>query len=141
MKLYKDFLYDEDTVIRHLEQSMEELKKHKLDLPGPPTKDELPIGPFGVFKEPTFEQIVGIRKEKFTEKETETNEIVTLVSDTAKESVDKDTECQLSVADSVGFTGTDIDNTSTLGSCTTLASKTSSCVSLDNSSTDECTRL
>lgn len=141
VKLYKDFLYEEDAVIRYLEQSMEELKKHKLDLPGPPTKDELPIGHFGVFKEPTFEQIVGIRKDKFTEKEKETNEIVTLVSDNAKEAAERDRECQLSVGDSVGFTGTDYENTSTLGSCTTLASKSSTCDSIDDSSIDECTRL
>lgn len=116
-------------------------------MPGPPTKDELPIGPFGVFKEPTFEQIVGIRKEKFTEKEKETNNIVTLVSETAKEAAEKDRECQLSVGDSVGFTGT--ENTSTLGSCTTLASKSSLCDDdndssiddVDNNSIDECTRL
>lgn len=118
---------------------MEELKKHKLDLPGPPTKDELPNKPFGEFTEPTFEEIVGIRKESFTEKEKETNQIVTLVSDTAKEAAERDQECQLSVADSVGFTGTDIDNNSTLGSCTTL-SKSSICDSVD-SSIDECTRL
>lgn len=128
-------------MIRQLEQSMEELKRHKLDLPGPPTKDELPIGPFGVFMEPTFEQIVGIRKEKFTDKEKETNEIVALVSETTKEAVEKDRECQLSVGDSVGFTGTDIENTSTLGSCTTLASKSSVGDSIEDSSIDECTRL
>ncbi|CAH1990046.1 unnamed protein product [Acanthoscelides obtectus] len=105
VKLYKDFLYDEDTAIYHLKHSMDELKKHKLDLPGPPSKEELPIGPFGVFKEPTFDQIVGFRKETFTETEKETNKIVTLASESAKEAAEKDKECQLSVNDSVGFTG------------------------------------
>lgn len=106
VKLHKDFLYDDDTVIRHLEQSMEELKKHKLDHPGPPNSDELPSRPFGIFKEPTFEEIVGIRKEKFSEKEKRTQEIVTITSDTAREQAEKeDKESHLSVADSVGFTG------------------------------------
>lgn len=158
VKLYKDFQYDEDSVIRHLETSMEELKKHKLDLPGPPTKDELPIGPFGVFKEPTFEEIVGIRKDKFSSQEKQMNEIVLLASETAKETVvaddkERDRDCHLSTADSVGFTGTDTttENNSTLGSCTTLASKSSvfddddadddSIVDVDSSSVDECTRL
>lgn len=67
--MYKDFLFDDDTVIHELEHSLEALKKHKLDHPGPPHNDELPQRPFGVFSEPTFEEIVGIRKEKFTEKE------------------------------------------------------------------------
>lgn len=137
---------------------MEELKKHKLDLPGPPTKDELPIGPFGVFKEPTFEEIVGIRKDKFSSQEKQMNEIVLLASETAKETVvaddkERDRDCHLSTADSVGFTGTDTttENNSTLGSCTTLASKSSvfddddadddSIVDVDSSSVDECTRL
>lgn len=119
---------------------MEELKKHKLDLPGPPTKDELPSRPFGLFKEPTFEEIVGIRKDSFTEKEKKANEIITLTSDAAKEAAQRDRECQLSVGDSVGFTGTDTENNSTLGSCTTLASKSSICDSI-SSSVEECTRL
>lgn len=43
MKLYKDFLHDDDYVMVALERSMEELRKAKLDLPGPPQKDELPL--------------------------------------------------------------------------------------------------
>nr|CAH7754748.1 unnamed protein product [Callosobruchus chinensis] len=131
VKLYKDFLYDEDTVVYHLKHSMDELKKHKLDLPGPPSKEELPIGPFGVFKEPTFEQIVGFRKETFTETEKETNKIVTLVSETAKEEAEKDKECQLSVNDSVGFTGSkfsfdpSIDDASSLLDCEHTGSRRS----------------
>lgn len=35
-----------------LEQSMEELKKAKLDLPPPPQQIELPKNPFGQFQEP-----------------------------------------------------------------------------------------
>ncbi|KAG5896769.1 hypothetical protein JTB14_008345 [Gonioctena quinquepunctata] len=131
VKLYKDFLYDEDSVIRHLETSMDELKRHKLDLPGPPSKEELPIGPFGVFSEPTFEQMVGIRKETFTEKEKQTNEIVALNSDAGKEAAERDRECQLSVGDSVGLTGSkfsfdpSMDDASSLLECDHTGSRRS----------------
>ncbi|CAH1119624.1 unnamed protein product [Phaedon cochleariae] len=100
VKLYKDFVYDEDSVIRHLEASMEELRRHKLDLPGPPSKEELPSRPFGHFEPPTFEQLVGIRKEKFSDKELAANEIVALASEAAKEAAsEKDSHL------SVGLTG------------------------------------
>ncbi|XP_060520365.1 USP6 N-terminal-like protein isoform X2 [Cylas formicarius] len=103
VKLYKDFLYDDDTVVRQLEHNMDELKRHKLDHPGPPSSDELPTRPFGLFKEPTFDQIVGFRAEKFSEKEKQTQEIVTLTSDAARETTERDKESHLSVGDSVGF--------------------------------------
>ncbi|XP_060520366.1 USP6 N-terminal-like protein isoform X3 [Cylas formicarius] len=105
VKLYKDFLYDDDTVVRQLEHNMDELKRHKLDHPGPPSSDELPTRPFGLFKEPTFDQIVGFRAEKFSEKEKQTQEIVTLTSDAARETTERDKESHLSVGDSVGFAG------------------------------------
>jgi hypothetical protein len=140
VKLFKDFSYDDDVVVHNLEKSMEELKKAKLDHPGPPHKDELPTRPFGIFKEPTFEQTVGIRTEQFTEKEKATNQIVTLVSEAARDSAEKEKESQLSVGDSIGLAGTDTDNTSFIGSVITIASETSICDS-DESSVDECTRL
>lgn len=133
-------MYDDDVVVHNLEKAMEELKKAKLDHPGPAHKDELPTRPFGTFKEPTFEQIVGIRTEQFTEKEKETNQIVTFVSDTARDSVEKEKESQLSVGDSIGLAGTDTDNNSIVGSVMTIASGTSFCDS-DDSSVNECTRL
>ncbi|KYB24592.1 USP6 N-terminal-like protein [Tribolium castaneum] len=138
VKLYKDFMFEDDVVVHQLEKSMEELKKAKLDHPGPAHKDELPSRPFGIFKEPTFEQIVGIRAEQFTEKEKETNEIVTLVSEAAREAAEKEKESQLSVGESIGLAGTDTDNNSIVGSVFTLASESSLC---DDSSIDECTRL
>lgn len=54
MKLEKDFHYDDDTVISNMEKSLDELKRAKLDYPGPPLPHELPRLPFGTFKEPTF---------------------------------------------------------------------------------------
>ncbi|XP_066148350.1 USP6 N-terminal-like protein [Euwallacea fornicatus] len=103
VRLYKDFLYDDDTVIRELEHSLETLRKHRLDHPGPPTNDEIAQRPFGEFLEPCFEEIVGIRKEMFSDNEKRTQEIVTLASDMARESAEKDSH--LSVGDSVGYTG------------------------------------
>lgn len=143
MKLYKDFMYDEDTVINSLERSMEELKKAKLDLPGPPSRDEMPLRAFGEFIEPTFEQIVGRRTEKFSEKEKETNELVTMRSEATKEAVENDRdenrESQLSVGDSAGLTGTDADTNSVHSKLTLCSSKSSLCES--TSSSIECTRL
>lgn len=121
---------------------MEELKKHKLNKAGEPGKDELPSRPFGILKEPTFEQIVGFRAEKFSDKEKETNQIIALTSEAARESAEKDKECQLSVADSVGFTGTDTDNNSILDNTSTIDSHASeSSVCSQDGSVDECTRL
>lgn len=54
-KLHSDFGYDDDYVIKTLEQSMEELRKAKMDLPPPAQPNEFPQRPFGVFQEPNFE--------------------------------------------------------------------------------------
>ena len=53
--MHKDFGYDDDDVIKTLEQSMDELFKTKLDLPPPAPSSEFPQKPFGVFVEPNFE--------------------------------------------------------------------------------------
>ncbi|CAK9829148.1 USP6 N-terminal-like protein [Anthophora retusa] len=67
IKLEKDFCFDDDTVISTMERSMEELKRSKLDYPGPPLPHELPRFPFGTFKEPSFASKVGRRSEEFSE--------------------------------------------------------------------------
>ncbi|KAG6797712.1 USP6 N-terminal-like protein isoform X1 [Apis mellifera caucasica] len=67
IKLEKDFCFDDDTVISIMERSMEELKRAKLDYPGPPLLHELPRYPFGTFKEPSFASKVGRRTEEFSE--------------------------------------------------------------------------
>lgn len=41
-----------------LARCLEELRKSKLDFAGPPPSHELPRRPFGLFKEPSFEQKV-----------------------------------------------------------------------------------
>lgn len=136
-------MHDDDFVIAALEKSMEELKKVKLDLPGPPTKDELPTRPFGSFVEPTFEQMVGIRAEKFSEREKAMNETVTLTSERAKETIVEEEERRerhLSVGDSAGLAGTDVDTVSGCGSELSLDSRSSICESTA-SSVYECTRL
>ena len=47
-RLEKNFGYDDDETIKHLERNMEQLKKAKLDYPGPPPDNELPQKPFGM---------------------------------------------------------------------------------------------
>ncbi|XP_011495459.1 PREDICTED: USP6 N-terminal-like protein [Ceratosolen solmsi marchali] len=67
IKLEKDFGYDDDTVINTVERSIDELKRSKLDYPGPPLPHEIPRQPFGTFKEPTFTSKVGRRADEFSE--------------------------------------------------------------------------
>lgn len=43
-----------------LEQSMDELKRAKMDLPPPPAPNEKPQKPFGEFQEQNFESKVNI---------------------------------------------------------------------------------
>lgn len=78
IQLNKDFGYDDDYVIKYLEQSMADLKKYKMDLPPPPSQCELPKYEFGRFIEPEFETKVGRRKTKFSEMERRTTQTVIL---------------------------------------------------------------
>lgn len=78
IQLHKDFGYDDDYVIKYLEQSMADLKKYKMDLPPPPQQCELPKYEFGRFIEPEFETKVGRRKTKFSEIERRTTQTVIL---------------------------------------------------------------
>lgn len=48
-----------------LEQSMDELRKTKMDLPSPAQANEFPKKPFGVFIEPNFEAKVSVRLKGF----------------------------------------------------------------------------
>lgn len=59
-KLYEDFGYDDDFVMKGLEQCMEELRKAGLELPPPATAKEMPTKQFGVFVEPTTEAKVSV---------------------------------------------------------------------------------
>ncbi|CAL7935650.1 unnamed protein product [Xylocopa violacea] len=91
IKLEKDFAFDDDTVISTMERSMEELKRAKLDYPGPPLPHELPRFPFGTFKEPSFASKVGRRTEEFSEaqhvmRESITQRRDTVVADDGRES-------------------------------------------------------
>lgn len=76
VKLPKDFGYDDDFVIKALEQCSEELRKAKMELPPPPSDNEFPQKPFGVFVEPTKDEKIGHRKSDFTEIEKEVTENV-----------------------------------------------------------------
>ncbi|UYV80355.1 RN-tre [Cordylochernes scorpioides] len=53
VKLEQDFGYHDDAAIDHLQNAMEELRRHKMDLPGRATPIELPKRPFGIFIEPS----------------------------------------------------------------------------------------
>lgn len=65
-------------VITQLENNMQELKKAKLDHPGPAPAAELPKRPLGVFVEPDRKARIGQRKETFTETEKQTRANVIL---------------------------------------------------------------
>lgn len=69
VKLFKDFGYEDDVVINNLENNMKELRKAKLDYPGPPPQDELPKRVFGQFVEPDVRRKIGSRAEHFSEAE------------------------------------------------------------------------
>lgn len=74
--MHKDFGYDDDHVIKMLEQSFDELRKAKMDYAPPPPDTEFPQRPFGIFIEPTIETKIGRRKSNFTETEKEVTENV-----------------------------------------------------------------
>jgi USP6 N-terminal-like protein len=76
VKLVKDFGYDDDYVIKALEQCSEELRKAKMELPPTPADNEFPQKPFGVFVPPTREAAIGHRKSDFSEIEKEVTENV-----------------------------------------------------------------
>ncbi|XP_023941210.1 USP6 N-terminal-like protein isoform X2 [Bicyclus anynana] len=78
VKLHKEFGYEDDMVIYHLERSMEELKRAKLDYPGPPPPTELPQRALGVFVEPDKKSKIGQRAENFSETEKQARATVIL---------------------------------------------------------------
>lgn len=63
VQLEQKFEFDESVTMESLQHCMEELKKAKLDYPGPPPPNELPHKPFGFFTEPAFDHKVCIEKE------------------------------------------------------------------------------
>lgn len=83
VKLEQKFEFDEDVTMENLQHCMEELKKSKLDYPGPPPQNELPHRPFGLFREPAFDQKVGRRSSEFSNVERSTRESVILRRDLA----------------------------------------------------------
>ncbi|KAF9419799.1 hypothetical protein HW555_003798 [Spodoptera exigua] len=78
VKLHKDFGFEDDMVIYHLERSMEELKRAKLDYPGPPPPNELPKRQLGLFVEPDKKSKIGQRAENFSETEKQARATVIL---------------------------------------------------------------
>ncbi|CAG9558293.1 unnamed protein product [Danaus chrysippus] len=78
VKLHKDFGYEDDIVIHHLERSMDELKRAKIDYPGPPPPSELPQRQLGTFVEPDKKAKIGQRAENFSETEKQARATVIL---------------------------------------------------------------
>ncbi|CAG9781898.1 unnamed protein product [Diatraea saccharalis] len=78
VKLHKDFGFEDDIVIYHLERSMDELRRAKLDYPGPPPPNELPKRQLGMFVEPDKKSKIGQRAENFSETEKQTRATVIL---------------------------------------------------------------
>lgn len=140
MKLYKDFGYDDDTVITTLERSMEELKRAKLDYPGPPMPNELPQQPFGKFTEPTFERKVGRRAEEFTAKENATKAVVQLRREKAAAEVAATTITQRDSHVSVGDNSSGLAGTESVDS-SDIDSHDNSSIFDRYDSDIECTRL
>jgi hypothetical protein len=83
VRLEREFGFDDDTAISNLEKALDELKRAKLDYPGPPPQHELPRRPFGLFTEPTFEHKVGRRSSEFSAAERTTRKSVLLRRDAA----------------------------------------------------------
>uniref|UniRef100_A0A1B6DWH4 USP6 N-terminal-like protein n=1 Tax=Clastoptera arizonana TaxID=38151 RepID=A0A1B6DWH4_9HEMI len=81
--LEQTFEFDEDVTMESLQKCMDELKRAKLDYAGPSPPNELPKRPFGLFKEPAFEQKVGRRSSEFSSVERNTRESVILRRDLA----------------------------------------------------------
>ncbi|KAF6200498.1 hypothetical protein GE061_004941 [Apolygus lucorum] len=83
VRLERKFEVDDDVAMESLGKCLEELRKSKLDYPGPPPQQELPKRKFGTFKEPPFEQKVGRRSMEFSRMEQSTRESVASRRDAA----------------------------------------------------------
>lgn len=83
VRLEREFGFDDDTAMTNLEKALDELKRAKLDYPGPPLQHELPQHPFGLFTEPSFERKVGQRSSEFSAVERAARESVVLRRDAA----------------------------------------------------------
>ncbi|XP_054289310.1 USP6 N-terminal-like protein isoform X1 [Macrosteles quadrilineatus] len=81
--LEQSYEFEEDVTMESLQKCMDELRKAKLDYAGAPPSNELPKRPFGLFKEPAFEQKVGRRTSEFSTAERTTQENVMMRRDLA----------------------------------------------------------
>ncbi|XP_038216142.1 USP6 N-terminal-like protein isoform X1 [Zerene cesonia] len=123
VKLHKDFGYEDDVVIYNLERSMDELKRAKLDYPGPPPPVELPKRQLGMFVEPDKKSKIGQRAENFSDAEKQARATVILRRE--KAAIDLQ-ELRVSQSDTVsehsGVAGARCeDSASALGSRRSLA--------------------
>lgn len=101
VKLHKDFGFEDDIVIYHLEKSLEELKRAKLDYPGPPPPNELPKRVLGTFTEPDTKSKIGQRAENFSETEKQARATVILWREKAVQETQDQLELWMSQSDKV----------------------------------------
>ncbi|XP_052899449.1 USP6 N-terminal-like protein isoform X2 [Anopheles moucheti] len=83
--LHKQFGYDDDFVIKALQNSMDELKKLKLLNMPPASANELPTLPRGQTVEPSAKARIGHRNEQFSEREIALKETVLYRSESKNE--------------------------------------------------------
>lgn len=85
-KLYKNFGYSDNFVIKSLENSLIELRSKRLDLPAPGDDDnELPKCVFGEFVEPTIEKKLGLRSALSNDERNVTEFVITRNEELARD--------------------------------------------------------
>lgn len=83
-KLYKNFGYSDNFVIKSLENSLLELRAKRMDLPPPGDESEYPKCEFGVFVEPTIEKKLGLRSALSNSERNVTEFVITRNEELAK---------------------------------------------------------
>lgn len=79
VKLYQEFGFEDDHVIRAVEQTLFDLRRVGMDLPPAPGPNERPRMPLGQFVEPTIDSMIGHRKSMFTEAEIKVHDDVIMM--------------------------------------------------------------
>lgn len=104
-RLYNNFGYSDNFVIKALEISMNELRSRKLDLPPPADSIEFPKCELGTFVEQPIEKQLGLRSKDFSSAEKNVTDLVVATSEENGNSIDVIDENQ---ADNVSSLNTGI---------------------------------
>uniref|UniRef100_A0A4Y0BQ29 Rab-GAP TBC domain-containing protein n=1 Tax=Anopheles funestus TaxID=62324 RepID=A0A4Y0BQ29_ANOFN len=108
--LHKQFGYDDDYVIKVLQNSMDELKKLKLLNMPPASANELPTLPRGQTVELSAKAKIGHRNEQFSDREIALKETVLYRSESKNEEEDEQYNNGEVVRDRAAITGTEEDD-------------------------------